>query len=166
MRAQICTPQRGGLFFALSRRRRRKKRGGRGGGGEGTRRRRRRRDDDDDDDDACVHNALRREKTTTLGTLSSSSRRRNNERDFVDEDNDDAMIQKEVRVFIDCDNVRPKGTREEHCVRYVESIFRIASTYGPVTSISCYGNSNTFDREVLTHKDARGRRRRRSMRRR
>jgi len=150
MRAQICTPQRGGLFFALSRRRRRKKRGGRGGGGEGTRRRRRRRDDDDDDDDACVHNALRREKTTTLGTLSSSSRRRNNG-DFVDEDNDDAMIQKEVRVFIDCDNVRPKGTREEHCVRYVESFFRIASTYGTVTSISCYGNSNTFDREVLTH---------------
>ena len=61
------------------------------------------------------------------------------------------MIQKEVRVFIDCDNVRPKGTREEHCVRYVESFFRIASTYGTVTSISCYGNSNTFDREVLTH---------------
>ena len=135
MRAQICTPQRG-LFFAS---RRRKKRGGRGGGG-GTRRRRR------DDDDACVH-ALR-EKTTT-GTLSSSSRRRNN--GDVDEDNDDAMIQKEVRVFIDCDNVRPKGTREEHCVRYVESFFRIASTYGTVTSISCYGNSNTFDREVLTH---------------
>ena len=55
-----------------------------------------------------------------------------------------------MRVFIDCDNVRPKGTREEHCVRYVESFFRIASTYGTVTSISCYGNSNTFDREVLT----------------
>ena len=36
-------------------------------------------------------------------------------------------------------------------MRYVESFFRIASTYGTVTSISCYGNSNTFDREVLTH---------------
>ena len=139
MRAQTCTPQRG-LFFAS---RRRKKRGGRGGGGA-------RRRDDDDDDALCVH-ALR-EKTTTGGTLSSSSRRRrNNTGDVVDEDNDDATIQKEVRVFIDCDNVRPKGTREEHCVRYVESFFRVASTYGTVTSISCYGNSNTFDREVLTH---------------
>ena len=36
-------------------------------------------------------------------------------------------------------------------MRYVESFFRVASTYGTVTSISCYGNSNTFDREVLTH---------------
>ena len=119
-------------------------------------------DDDDDDGMMMMMMMMMRARSATKRPrlwVQSSSRRRNNERDFVDEDNDDAMIQKEVRVFIDCDNVRPKGTREEHCVRYVESFFRIASTYGTVTSISCYGNSNTFDREVLTHtKTPRGRR--------
>ena len=141
MRAQICTPPLWRLFV------RRIKGGGGGGGRRGGKRRQ------NDGQDAKRAREAREKTIIIVGTMSSRRRRRRRRKkgDDVDafyDDCDDAK--KEVRVFIDCDNVRPKGTREEHCVRYVESFFRIASTYGTVTSISCYGNSNTFDREVLT----------------